>query len=414
LIRGRDLELGRDADTGGQTKYVVELAKALAKQPNVRRVDLVTRRIIDSEVGADYAELVEPLAENAQIVRIEVGPEAYICKEELWDHLDSFADNLLTWLHQQPRLPDILHSHYADAGYVGVHLSHWTGLPLIHTGHSLGRDKCRRLLANGRQPESACARATFSRLVSRPEVTLAYVSGRHRELVEDAIREYELPLPDWVIGDVGTTIYQVRTGEWRHWSEWEQDIANDWRGLTAKYLRPLFADLSSLRLQDEAKQNRHKLSYYLPLLTNIDTLQREMLWRLETQKVAANLIYSVDEATSMGLLDVLPAHATKLHALEFLMQHQGFDYANTVFAGGSGNDLPVLASMIQSVLVANADDDVVEQAKTQAQKQGSMAAFYLAQGSFLGMNGNYSAGILEGFAHYHPDTRVWMEQNHEQ
>ena len=29
LIRGHDLELGRDADTGGQTKYVVDLARAL-------------------------------------------------------------------------------------------------------------------------------------------------------------------------------------------------------------------------------------------------------------------------------------------------------------------------------------------------------------------------------------------------
>jgi sucrose-phosphate synthase len=28
LIRSHDLELGRDADTGGQTKYVVDLAQA--------------------------------------------------------------------------------------------------------------------------------------------------------------------------------------------------------------------------------------------------------------------------------------------------------------------------------------------------------------------------------------------------
>jgi hypothetical protein len=42
-----------------------------------------------------------------------------------------------------------------------------------------------------------------------------------------------------------------------------------------------------------------------------------------------------------------------------------------------------------------------------------MAAFYQAQGGFLGMNGNYSAGILEGIAHYHPDTLPWMENNHE-
>jgi sucrose-6-phosphatase len=270
-------------------------------------------------------------------------------------------------------------------------------------------DLDRTLLPNGKQPESPGARAAFTLLVSRPEVTLAYVSGRHRSLVEDAIREYTLPLPDWVIGDVGTTIYQVHANEWRHWYEWEQDVSADWRGLTANNLRPLFSDLESLHLQEESKQNRYKLSYYVPLQTDILALQREMSWRLNLASMAASLIYSVDEATSTGLLDVLPALATKLHAVEFLMQHQGFDYTNTVFAGDSGNDLPVLASAIQSVLVANADCDVIEQAKSQALQQGTMEALYVAQGGFLGMNGNYSAGILEGIAYYHPDTRLWME-----
>ena len=103
----------------------------------------------------------------------------------------------------------------------------------------------------------------------------------------------------------------------------------------------------------------------------------------------------------------------KLHAVKFLLQHQGFDYTNTVFAGDSGNDLPVLASAIQSVLVDNADE-VIEQATAQARQLGTMKALYLAQGGFLGMNGNYNAAILEGVAHYHPDTRFWMEKNHEQ
>ncbi len=274
-------------------------------------------------------------------------------------------------------------------------------------------DLDRTLLPNGSQPESPEARATFTRLVSRPEVTLAYVSGRHRALVEDAIREYRLPLPDWVIGDVGTTIYRVDAGEWRHWQEWEQDIDTDWRGLTANDLRPLFTGMPSLRLQEEAKQNRYKLSYYLPLQADIAALQQEMTRCLNAKNVAASLIYSIDEAASIGLLDVLPARATKLHAVEFLMQQQGFDVTNTVFAGDSGNDLPVLASGVPSVLVANADHEVIEQAQIQALQQGTMPAFYLAQGSFLGMNGNYSAGILEGVAHYHPDTRLWMEQDHE-
>ena len=275
-------------------------------------------------------------------------------------------------------------------------------------------DLDRTLLPNGRQPESSGARACFTRLVSRPEVTLAYVSGRHRELVEDAIREYELPLPDWVIGDVGTTIYQVRSGDWLHWHEWEQDIAGDWRGLTAIDLRPLFSDLTSLRLQEESKQNRYKLSYYLPIHSDIDALRREMSRRLNALKVASSLIYSVDEASSTGLLDVLPACATKLHAVQFLMQHRGFNYANTVFAGDSGNDLPILASAIQSVLVANADREIIEQAISEARQQETMAAFYLAQGGFLGMNGNYSAGILEGVAHYHPETKYWMEEGSKQ
>lgn len=274
-------------------------------------------------------------------------------------------------------------------------------------------DLDRTLLPNGSQPESPGARECFSRLVSRSEVTLAYVSGRHRELVEQAIRDFRLPMPDWVIADVGTTIYRAGEGEWLRWHAWEDDIATDWRGLTAMDLRPLFADLPVLRLQEEAKQNRYKLSFYLSTQSDVDALQGEMKRRLEAKNLAASLVYSVDEAATTGLLDVLPARATKLHAVDFLMNHQGFEIGNTVFAGDSGNDLAVIASLIPSVLVANADRQVVEQAQALVLRNGTRAAYYLAQGGFLGMNGNYSAGILEGVAHFYPETQPWMEQGHE-
>ena len=55
LIRGQDLELGRDADTGGQVRYVVERARALGSHPQIARGDLLTRRVLDSSVSADYA-----------------------------------------------------------------------------------------------------------------------------------------------------------------------------------------------------------------------------------------------------------------------------------------------------------------------------------------------------------------------
>ena len=56
LIRAKEPELGRDADTGGQVKYVLELAAELARQPEVAQVDLLTRQIFDDRVGPDYAQ----------------------------------------------------------------------------------------------------------------------------------------------------------------------------------------------------------------------------------------------------------------------------------------------------------------------------------------------------------------------
>jgi sucrose-phosphate synthase len=174
LIRGHDLELGRDADTGGQTKYVVEVALALARQRGVRQVDLFTRQVADPSVAGDYSELVEDLGEGARIVRIEAGPsEEYLGKELLWDHLDAFADNMLAFLREGGAMPDIIHSHYADAGYVGSRLSHMLGIPLVHTGHSLGRVKRRRLLATGLSTADVETRYNMARRIDAEETTLA-------------------------------------------------------------------------------------------------------------------------------------------------------------------------------------------------------------------------------------------------
>jgi sucrose-phosphate synthase len=188
LIRGHDLELGRDADTGGQTKYVVDLARALAQREEVTQVDLVTRRILDPQVSDDYAQPLESLGDKARIIRINAGPDGYLPKEALWDHLDSFMDNLLSWLNEQPHMPDIVHSHYADAGYVGVRLSHLLGVPLVHTGHSLGRDKLQRLMAKGLSRDEINQRYNIDRRIEAEEETLAnadlVITSTHNEIEE--------------------------------------------------------------------------------------------------------------------------------------------------------------------------------------------------------------------------------------
>jgi sucrose-phosphate synthase len=188
LIRAKDLELGRDADTGGQTKYVVDLARALSRHAGVAHVQLVTRLIRDAAVGPDYAREEEPLGKGASIIRIPCGPDEYIPKEQLWDHLDSFADNLMQWLQRQDHMPTVIHSHYADGGYAGVLLSNLLGVPLVHTGHSLGRDKRKRLLARGISREKISRTYNIDRRIDAEEDVLAnadlVITSTHNEIEE--------------------------------------------------------------------------------------------------------------------------------------------------------------------------------------------------------------------------------------
>ena len=267
-------------------------------------------------------------------------------------------------------------------------------------------DLDRTLLPNGTQPESPLARKLFSRFVAQPHISLVYVTGRHKMLVEKAINNFGLPVPDAVISDVGTRIYKVHADGWEEWHDWETEIAVDWRGMSHAELHALFSSVKVLQKQGIEKQNTFKLSYYVPLFVDQDELLGEMQQCLDSREVDASLVWSIDEPAGIGLLDVLPKHATKLHAIEFLKEHMGYTSGETVFCGDSGNDLMVLCSSLPSVLVANAASEVREAALAEAAAAGNSEALYCALGGFANMNGNYSAGILEGVVHYHPEFRA--------
>jgi len=273
-------------------------------------------------------------------------------------------------------------------------------------------DLDRTLIPNGPQPESPEARKRFLSVVNKPEVVLAYVTGRHQKLVQDAINNYCLPVPDFVIGDVGTTIYQVNSVKsWKKQSAWDEKISRDWAGKKHADLKTLLNDIHALRLQESSKQNQFKLSYYVPLQANRQALTSLIEQRFAENEVKASLIWSVDEPAGVGLLDILPAGASKLHAIEALMEICGFGYENTLFSGDSGNDIEVLASPVSAVLVANSQPEVRDLAMLLAKENGCSDKIYIAKGDFHGMNGNYSAGILEGMAYYFPYTMDWIFSN---
>jgi len=270
-------------------------------------------------------------------------------------------------------------------------------------------DLDRTLIPNGSQPESPGARAHFSTLVARSEVTLSYVSGRHRALVEQAVGEFDLPMPDFVVGDVGTTIYHVESAQrWQRQTAWETEIAKDWNGHSRTDLERLLRDLPELKLQEDSKQNDYKLSYYVSLRGEQDAVSEMIRHRLDRAGVEARLTWSVDDLQGIGLLDIVPARASKFHAIEALMKLHGFCNEDSVFCGDSGNDIEVLTSPIPAVLVANSRPDVRKLARRIADERGNGDRLYIARGGFMGMNGNYSGGMLEGIAHYQPRAIAWM------
>lgn len=265
-------------------------------------------------------------------------------------------------------------------------------------------DLDRTLLPNGDATESVGARSAFARLVRLPQIRLAYVSGRHLTLVEQAIVEFGLPEPDWIIGDVGSSIYAKRNDGWSPLEAWSLHISEDWQGLGWFDLASFLTGLSGLMLQPEDKQNTHKLSFFTPLDADLPALTRDIRHRLRERDIAFCLVHSIDERAAIGLLDILPQRAGKLQAVEFMMREQGFSFEQTIFAGDSGNDLSVLTSAVPAVLVANAHPDVAAQAVEGSARMGTQDRLYLAKGGFLGMNGNYSSGILEGIGHFHADA----------
>lgn len=205
LIRGENMELGRDSDTGGQVKYIVELARALGEMPSVYRVDLLTRQVSAPDIDWTYSEPTEmlnlPGSDNiehdrresggAYIIRIPFGPkDKYVPKELLWPHIPEFVDVALKHIVKmskvlgeetgkgRPLWPIAVHGHYADAGNSAALLSGALNVPMVFTGHSLGRDKLEQLLKQGRQ--------------SRDEINASYKIMRRIEAEEICVDVSEI------------------------------------------------------------------------------------------------------------------------------------------------------------------------------------------------------------------------------
>lgn len=261
-------------------------------------------------------------------------------------------------------------------------------------------DLDRTVIPNGKEPVSLQAMNEFKLFVKREEVILAYASGRDLGLIKNAIKEYDLPFPSIAVGDVGTNIYECRSGEYRKNQGWSRLIGANWHGKIGADIHKLICDISELTLQEKKKQNAFKQSYYIDPEEITGALLETIEMRLKNAGFAAQIISSIDQTENIGFIDIVPQSADKRHALQYLEKFLRLSQRQIVFAGDSGNDVEALASGYNAIVVANARAEIKTRVRELARARGVLSAVYFASGGFKGMNGNYTAGILEGIRHF--------------
>ncbi|MCP4286286.1 MAG: HAD-IIB family hydrolase [Gammaproteobacteria bacterium] len=261
----------------------------------------------------------------------------------------------------------------------------------------LATDLDRTLLPNGEWKCDDEAIDLFNELTAKQNVLVVYVTGRNLNLTENAINQFGVRFPDVLCGDVGTSIRKYENGEWKFDDGWVTHVKHASPKWNASAIREAVAGVEGIREQESEHLNQFKQSYYVEhekseqILKEVDELIKG--------KFDEVIIYSFDSQDGKGLLDFLPASATKQTALEYVAEEFGAAKEDVVFCGDSGNDIFPLTAGFSGVLVRNADDQLVENVR-KAKDENAELKVYFAEGDFKGLSGYYTSGVIEGAYHY--------------
>ncbi|MCA9241314.1 MAG: malto-oligosyltrehalose trehalohydrolase [Planctomycetales bacterium] len=218
---------------------------------------------------------------------------------------------------------------------------------------------------------------------------LIYVTGRHIESVLHAIDQHGLPSPDEILCDVGSSLYERDpAGVYRPNEDYAQDLEALIAGLPISQLRSELSDLPHLRLQEDEKQGRFKLSFY----TNAQLLAESVAAvedRLARLQAPYRVIASVDPFNGDGLVDLLPQSVSKAGALGWWAQRNQLAEDQIVFAGDSGNDLAALTHGFRAIVVGNADRRLAREVSQRHRAAGWQDRLCLAKQMA-------TSGVLEG------------------
>ncbi|MDX1952311.1 MAG: HAD-IIB family hydrolase, partial [Verrucomicrobiota bacterium] len=178
---------------------------------------------------------------------------------------------------------------------------------------------------------------------------LCYASGRLVQDVIDLLATGILPWPDYIIGGVGTQIYDGRRK--RPIREFNQQFQNGW---DLRKIERIVNQFPGVTKQPPQFLNQFKSSWYLHNATP------ETIALLEKQLAEAGLQACVVYSSGRDL-DVLPANADKGGALKWLCDHFKVPLDSVLVAGDTGNDSGMfLLPDVRGIVMENAQPELHE------------------------------------------------------
>lgn len=227
----------------------------------------------------------------------------------------------------------------------------------------------------------------FREVVKDLGAILVYPTGRTFEMTCEAIGEFFLPRPDFLITDNGSVLYSRDGDGWVEDLKYRDMLIKNNSDFDREKIVKILDKLSYLQEQEADKQNKLKASFY----TDLDKQSVETVGSvkkiLESNNIKdVKLIYAQNLRNNVGLLEILPDNISKLTGIEYLIELAGASRKNIIFAGDEGNDLDVFASGIKSILVNNARDEIKN-----AVREMNLDSVYFAEG-------NEAKGVIEGIS----------------
>ncbi len=176
------------------------------------------------------------------------------------------------------------------------------------------------------------------------EITLIYITGRYYDSAMSLIQQEGLPIPDLLVTDVGTSIYIGET--FTKDLEWADRMSGHWM---PKKIEEIAASVPGMTKQPLPLENRR--SYFVDHAQPVKELQN----KLHSFDIPHKLIFSGGRD-----VDVLPPGSGKGQALEYILKKYNMEDAKLLVAGDSGNDLEMLTLGFPSVIVGNAQPELLE------------------------------------------------------